>query len=340
MHPADAPRVIHFQIHPGLEQIVFTELRELFPSAQVEVTSRDAIRVTSAAVGEAVRARTVIAAFVERSFVFARPTGLLGHEALTMVADDALLAVNLGEAATSFRVTAAGMNTPVFKRWIAALGEATGLAHDPVTGDVVIRVLRHPLTGWRVLTRLTARPLSSRPWRVPGFQGALDASVAAAMVRAASPQQDELFLDPTCGSGTTLIEHLWMNPGTAAVGCDINSAALASATVNASSAGVDITLLQADAQRLPLRDESVGVVCANLPWGHQFGSADQNDRLYQGVLSASARVGTEDCRIVVLTHAIRQFEAALAKQSTWQTHQRHQVTLRGHHPILWVLHRR
>ena len=68
--------------------------------------------------------------------------------------------------------------------------------------------------GWEVLIRLTPRPLSAREWRVCNMEGALNATIAAAMIEMTDPsaRRPRVF-NLMCGSGTLLIETTAACPG-------------------------------------------------------------------------------------------------------------------------------
>ncbi|PZS02444.1 MAG: hypothetical protein DLM69_04080, partial [Candidatus Chloroheliales bacterium] len=86
--------------------------------------------------------------------------------------------------------------------------------------------------GWEVLTRISPRPLVTRAWRVSNMPGALNATVAYAMVKLTKPRPDDVFLNLACGSGSLLIERLATVRARLAIGCDIDRAALNHAAAN------------------------------------------------------------------------------------------------------------
>lgn len=62
--------------------------------------------------------------------------------------------------------------------------------------------------GWDVLVRLSTFPLSARSWRAEGYHAAVNATVAAAMVRLSQPRSGDRVVNLMCGSGTILVERL------------------------------------------------------------------------------------------------------------------------------------
>ena len=105
-----------------------------------------------------------------------------------------------------------------------------------------------------------------RTKRAAERRGALRPSVAAAMVRlCGEPRGEARLLDPSCGTGTILIEAA--EAGWRPAGSDIDPQALSFARVN-----VRAPLWTSDAAALPHRDRSFGAVASNLPFGKAFES--------------------------------------------------------------------
>ena len=316
---------VRFDVVPGLLPVLVDELAE----RGLPVTASGDAWAT-AAVGDlraALEVRTAYAAYAAVTFAAPRPKALLGDANLRQihaaVAD--VLALHRPGSFAGLRLSAAGAGTPVMRRLAASMADAAGLPVDDDDGDLLVRVV----PSWQVLIRLTPRPLSDRPWHVPGFEGALDASVAAAMVRLSRPRPDDVFLDPTCGSGTIAVERARHGPAAAVLAGDIDVDALVAAWRNGAGA-----LLLADAASVPLRAGSVTALAANPPWGHRF---EADDAFGGALLAEAGRVAVPGARFAVLTHDVRRFEQAVRDQSRWHVEQQLRLDLRGHHPRLYVL---
>lgn len=290
--------------------------------------------------------RTVLAAYLLRRYDVPRPRALLGDQHFRALLDQIETVRRLMPPGTYrlLAISAAGAHTPVMERLKDELAAATGLLVASHEGDLQIR-LRRPVdgsAGWDVLVRLSPRPLSARPWRVCDFEGALNAAIAAAMVRLTRPQPDDVFFNPACGSGTLLIERLAWGPARRALGCDTDPAALACARQNAEAAGFahQIELHPWDARATPLPDASVDVVCADLPFGHRVGTHEENVELYPAILAEAARVARPGARGAFITHEVRLMSALLEEHPAW--HLRHviRVTQGGLHPRIFVVERR
>lgn len=251
-----------------------------------------------------------------------RPRGLLGEEHLARLAGE----VRELEGA-SFRISAAGRDSPVYRRLADELQRRTGKAFRPGDGDVLLRVR----PGWQVLVRLTPRPLATRAWRVRDFPGALNATIAAAMLRLAAPQPEERFLNLMCGSGTLLAE---CPPVALALGLDSERRVLGLAREN-----VAAPLVLGAVERLPLRRESFDVIAADLPYGERSGAHAANDALYRAFLGGAAEAARPGARLVAISHDIRRFEAALAEAPAWRLERRLRVFQKGYRPAIWLLRR-
>jgi tRNA (guanine6-N2)-methyltransferase len=337
-----ARHLVELEAVPGLVPVLLEEVTELGLGPVVGEAGPGSLRLEPLRpLARMAEARTARDGFLVLIFDVPRPRGLLGEEHLRRLVS-AVQAVSSASPApfTGFRFSAAGSGSAVFARLAGELAARTGLEHLAEDGELVIRV-RRSTPGWEVLIRLRPRPLSARTWRMTGFPGALEASTAAAMVRlAGGPGRD--VADLCCGSGTILIEALAAGRGDRlAVGVDRDPPALAAARRNLESwaGGRDRTgqLVRSDVSGTGLRSGSLDLIWSNPPWGHQFGRHHLADRLHDDLLTESARIARRQARLVVITHELRRFQAALGRQRHWMIRRRDQLDLRGHHPCIWVL---
>jgi tRNA (guanine6-N2)-methyltransferase len=314
------PITCEIEVIPGLEAIAAAELRERFRKrvAVLPVLKEGLLPILfEGDLDELLTLETVLAAYGQRWFPIARPKALLGHEHFTLLMSmiDVVRDLHPSGAFQSFRVSAAGQDSSVLVRLREMIEAETGLTYVPEEGDLLIR-LRRPLDrddGWDVLMRLSPRPLSVRSWRVCNRAGALNASVAQAMVRLTRPHPDDVVLNLVCGSGTLLIERLRLGPARLAIGCDNDPEALVCAEENVAAAGLSKILLEPwDVEALPMPDGCVDVVLADLPFGQLVGSHEQNLRLYPRLLREAARVIIGGGLLVAITQDIRLWENLVA----------------------------
>jgi SAM-dependent methyltransferase len=196
------------------------------------------------------------------------------------------------------------------QRTLGALHDETGddelwvIQTDPRTLHVGIRV--------RSRTRRTARPAE----RV----GALRPVIAAAMVLCAG--RPSFALDPCCGTGTVVAEVT--AAGGAAVGGDIDTAAIRAAVTNGAA-----LLLQLDARRLPFADDSFQAVITNLPFGRQHELQGSPVAWYRRTLAESLRVAPV---VVVLAPPSVPFRQALGRTKV-DLKDRHDLTVLGRRAV-------
>ena len=288
--------------------------------------------------------RTVAAVYLIQQYPVPRPRGLLGHEHFQKLLRQIQAVRDLYPAGVfhTFRISAAGNDSSVFDRIRDEISRHTGLVHNPEEAELFIRV--RPSTvkaeGWEVLVRLSPRPLSARSWRVCDMGGALNATIASAIIETTLPKSRDRFLNLMCGSGTLLIERLTRRPASLLVGCDIDPGVLGYARHNVEAAGFKgyIQLLRADATRLPFPPRSFDILCADLPWGQLIGSHEQNISLYPLVLTEAARVAMPGARLVMLTHEVTLFEDLLsAHAALWTLKEVIKVFQGGLHPRIYSL---
>jgi SAM-dependent methyltransferase len=291
--------------------------------------------------------RTAAAVHTVEAFAAARPSALLGHEAFGRLRGLVAAGLPLAPGARTLRLSAAGADSPVLARLTGALAGALRL--HPVRGPAdVLVALRRPLgggPGWEVLVRLGRRPLTARPWRVCDRAGALDASVAGAMVALAGAAAGHRVLNVGCGSGTLLVERLLRAPAAVAVGVDVDPAALACARANLAAAGCagGAHLLRADAGRLPLATGTIDEVACDLPFGMVVGTPRDNARLYPRLLDEATRVAAPGARLVAITAGRRLFERLVGEAAAWRLLERTPLRLptrtRDLRPCVYVLER-
>jgi 23S rRNA G2445 N2-methylase RlmL len=288
--------------------------------------------------------RTVHSVYLVQRFPIPRPKALLGDQHFRALLEMIELARRLWPAGThkTLALDAAGSESSVMRRIRDELAAKTGLEAKQDEADLLIR-LRHPPNdeAWEALVRMSPRPLATRTWRVCNREGALNATVAHAMVLLTEPKPDDVVLNLMCGSGTLLIERLSAGPVSQAIGYDHDETALdcARQNVEASGHGEFINLRQGDVRELPMADTSVDALLADLPFGHLSGSHEGNVEMYPAILREAGRVAKPGAKFVLITHEVRLMESLLAESDTWTAQQVIRVALGGLYPRIFVLQR-
>ncbi|WP_456825710.1 methyltransferase [Cellulomonas sp. P5_E12] len=339
---------------PGLGAIVADEAASvlMLDGSPEPVPGRDdalAVSVWSPP-AEALALRTAVAAFLVLHFDVPRPKSLTSGDHLARIVDAVYVSLRAG-GSSSFRFEAAGSDSAVFERLAALLSEATGLRYDDREGELVVRVRRGVRPGpsgdpgWDVLVRLGSRPLSARRWRVTDYPGAVNATIAAAMVQLGSVDASDRVLNLMCGSGTLLVERLSAGPVTDAVGVDLSADALTASSENLTAATFsrDARLLRADCTG-PALVEAAGtgydLLLADPPWGTLHGTHATNAEVHAGMLQAAYDAAAPGARFVVLTHEIKVMEQCLRDaDALWRVRSQTRVFAKGHHPRIYVLDR-
>jgi len=246
------------------------------------------------------------------------------------------------EAYQTLYLSAAGSGSSVMTRFKQELAAALCLTVAEDEGDLMLRLRPTPgiQASWDVLIRLTPRPLATRDWRVCNRAGALNATGANAMIRLTNPTPHDTFLNIACGSGTLLIERRVHMAAKQLIGCDISLDALTCARCNIQASQISgVALLHSEGTILPLPDNSVDALCADLPFGQLVGSHEENSWLYPAILTEAARVARKGTRFVIITHEVRLMEQILPTLTMWQVKRVQMITLSGLHPRIFVLER-
>lgn len=341
--------VVELSFLPGLEDVVVAEVGPLSARGWRLVAGRDdaVVGELRGSLGRLRTLRTVVSAFVVLSFPVPRPKSLLSGEFFPAIVEAAreVVRLNRSDPPRAVRLEAAGRDSAVMRTLARQVAQACGLREDEDDGDLVIRVRPTPgRAGWDVLVRLGTRPLSARAWRVQGYPAAVNASVAAAMVDLSEPRPGERVANLMCGSGTILIERLLAAPASAAMGIDLELAAVEAARVNLAASG------QAGNARLlvgDVRDDDwlaggpYDVLFADPPWGDKSGDHGHSEDVHAELLDRAYAGAADQARLVVLTHEIKIMERCLRRsEHKWRLRSQTRVFHKGHHPRIYVLDRR
>jgi tRNA (guanine6-N2)-methyltransferase len=334
---------------PGLGDVVVTEAGGLSVRGWRPVPGRDdaVVGEVRGSLGRLRTLRTVVSGFLVLSFPVPRPKSLLSGEFFPVIVEAAREVVRLNRAdpPRAVRLAAAGRDSAVMRTLAGQLAQACGIRADEDDGDLLVRVRPTPgRDGWDVLIRLTTRPLSTRPWRVRGHPAAVNASVAAAMVRLSGPRPADKVANLMCGSGTILIERLLAGPVGSAVGVDVEPEAVEAARANLAAAGQtsNATLVTGD-----IRDDAwlaagpYDALFADPPWGDKSGDHVVGEQVHAELLDRAYAAAARQARLVVVTHEIRIMERCLQRaERLWRLRSQTRVFHKGHHPRIYVLDRR
>jgi predicted RNA methylase len=334
---------IVLEVLSGVADFTRAELQRHLPAPRVLAVRDTELEMEGAGLDDVRRLRTVVAAYLTLNFPIRKPRELLSSDRLKAIgaAFDEICRQRPRQRFSSMRFSVAGAHTTEMSRFRAELSAALNLPEEPVNGELLIRVRKHPDTAtlWQVLLRTTPRPLSARPWRVVNYPGAVNATIAAAVVDALDPGPDDEVVDLMCGSGTLVLERLARCGTRRMVACDISPVAIDAAKRNQRAARLKgaVEYHRADFRSLDRGGAGFGTLMANPPWGELVGSHQENDVLYADLLHTAHRLAASRARLGVLTHDIKRFEAILAGNRHWSRVGVTRFFQKGHHPRLYVL---
>lgn len=165
--------------------------------------------------------------------------------------------------------------------------------------------------------RLTDRTMRHRFNKPVELKAALRPSVAAAMIHLTNPADDDVFLDPMCGSGTLLMERRYAGAYAQMVAADKLRDAVYAAQKNVAALRKEpppaFSTLHANATQLPLSTGSVSKVATNLPFGKQIGSPKAIKKLYPAFFKELERVLGKNGRAVVLSSEYEWVKTAVRR---------------------------
>lgn len=322
---------------PGLERIAQQEMQQRVADTKVTDTLRSfdertsiLIVRSSAPPGDLLRARTVEDVFV----LVADDTHVSpGRNGLTQIrraiADSALLETAVSSAIAvrprrkgkvSFRVIARKAGTHSYRRVdmqaaveraLAGRFPAWRLVEDDAWLEVWVSLVSERFLAG---IRLSDHSMRQRDYRAVSLPAALKPTIAAAMVQLTHPEPDDVFLDPMCGSGTILIERALAGRYRLLLGGDRDPVAVEATLENIGPRYKPIEIRQWDARNLPLDTASVSALAANLPFGKQIGSPEENQSLYPALLEEWTRVVRPGGRLALLTSERALLRRGLKRQ--------------------------
>jgi 23S rRNA G2445 N2-methylase RlmL len=189
------------------------------------------------------------------------------------------------------------------------IAEECGFKNNPSSYIVDIRIVQINNT-----TRILWRDVR---WLQPGFRehrfvlpASIHPTVAASLCLAGGIDSSDVFCDPCCGAGTIIAERLGFESAKKVFGFDISNQAIKLSEQNLARFGNLVELQTADMQNLPLKNNSLNIIIANLPFGIRVGDRSMNRKLYSGFIKEAQRVLASGGRLVAYTQDKNAFEKA------------------------------
>jgi tRNA (guanine6-N2)-methyltransferase len=185
--------------------------------------------------------------------------------------------------------------------------------------------------------RLSDGTMRQRDYRKASLPAALKPTVGRAMALLSNPLDDDVVLDPMCGSGTILIERAQAARYRLLLGGDRDEAAVTAARENIGTRYKPVEIHRWDARQLPLEDDSVSAILTNLPFGKQIGTPTENRLLYPALLAEWVRVLRDGGRMVLLTGDKALLTRTVQRQPRLTITQQMPVIVRGYRATLMVI---
>jgi tRNA (guanine6-N2)-methyltransferase len=337
----------------GLEAIVRREIAERFPGATIEVSAQAGERGRTFLSYDGFPADVLALRSVENVFAAVAQFDRLSADESGLQAIRAWAAASdLSGAAAVHAQVYGPRESPSFRCTSKRLGEHAFGSMDIMAAAGAGIVDRY---GWRVdlegydydihvdveedrcTIGLRITPVSlRRRGRIAHVAASLNPTLGYAMCVLSDPQPGEVFVDPTCGAGTVLLERAEIGPARLVAG-DLFAHPLEMARRNLLANAVEAHLFRWDARRLPLAPESVDKVCANLPWGRRAGSHLVNKHLYPPLVREIARVLKVGGRAVLLSLEKRMLLACVDRHGWLRIADVLPVSVAGLKPAIYVI---
>ena len=208
-------------------------------------------------------------------------------------------------------------------------------------------------SSYAAMLRIEADPDATRIWLVPTFEAdarfayrvsdvgaSINPVVGACLARLVRRGDRSIVVDPTCGSGTLLIERALLDAGTTLSGIDISPTAIRAATGNVIAAGLAARIAVregdgGDATAWPPRCDEV---LANLPFGMR--TEDRNlDGLYRRIVGNIARTLNPGGRALLYTTHAKTVIALLRRTTKLKLIEERRVESGGVQVGLWIVER-
>jgi 23S rRNA G2445 N2-methylase RlmL len=311
----DEATTYYVQTMPGVEEIAWLEIRDKLPGAKFGETvfakEQNGLVIFSyaGAAADVFQLRTVEDVFVlavslekvpRTRQVLPQITEMVSETAVFQQAIDIAMPIRKQPGRPSYRVISRLYGShEIYRKELGAAVEAGmknryprwRLVDDHAMLEIWINLLGSRLVGGIRLTDRTMRHRFNKPVEL---KAALRPSVAAAMIHLTQPEDDDVFLDPMCGSGTLLMERRYAGPYGQMLAGDIVHDHVRASRQNVEALRKeppsDFSTLHADTTRLPLATGSINKVATNLPFGKQIGSPKALKKLYPAFFRELERV--------------------------------------------------
>ena len=316
------------EILNGLKSVAYKELKIIFgDKIEILPTERDdQLTFTTSKTHLLKYLKIPIALFTVLNFEVSSPTKLSSPDHWSRLTRAIKEVRTLGTFRT-FRISAAGSDSPFFKKLASQIEEYSGLRNDPNNGGMVLRFRPSLINrGWDVLIRRSPKPLSARPWRKVNIPGAINGTLAAAMVVLSDPSPNDLVCSALCGTGTFLVERHLAERSRKLFGFDLSSEMISAAKTNIVHAKVPATLVKQDIYDGISQFGPFDVIFCDLPYGKLIGNKHDLPDLYRTFIEKAWEASNLNARMVLITQEVKLIDQILKeKKDRWSVQERIRV---------------
>jgi 23S rRNA G2445 N2-methylase RlmL len=195
---------------------------------------------------------------------------------------------------------------------------------------------------------------ATKVWFVPTFEpdarfvyrkadvgASISPVIGACLVRLVRIGGAGTTVDPTCGSGTLLIERALLDDDVKLAGIDVSPTAVRAASENVAAAGLQsrITILHGDAADPAKWPKRCNEVIANLPFGGRSASMDRDLKaLYRQIVDNIAAILESGGRALLYTANARLLEPEIERhRDRLQLIETRVITAGGMSVRVWLL---
>ena len=354
----------YVQTMPGVEEIAWLEIRDKLPGAKFSETvfakEQNGLLIFSYAgdVTDLFQLRTVEDVFVLAASLKKVPrtrqvlpqlTEMVSQTAAFQQAVNVAIPVRKQPGRPSYRVISRLYGShEIYRKELGAAVEKGmknryprwRLLPDHAMLEIWVNLLGSRLVCGIRLTDRTTRHRFNKPVKL---KAALRPSVAAAMIHLTQPGDDDLFLDPMCGSGTLLMERRYAGAYAQMIAGDVIRDHVWAARQNVKALRKEpptaFGTLHANATKLPLATGSITRVATNLPFGKQIGSPKAVKKLYPAFFKELERVLGGNGRAVILSSEYELVKTAVRRCESLEILTGYSIAVLGQWGRIYILRR-
>lgn len=184
--------------------------------------------------------------------------------------------------------------------------------------------------------------LSSREWRKGFVSAGINPSLAYILCMVAQLKEEDILLDPFCGSSVIPITALKYFDIKRVICSDISSKAIYTSKENFQSAGIEESkykLFKSDIKDIALSKRNVEKIVSNLPFGIRVGDHNMNIEIYTSLEILAKRLLRKKGVLVLLTQEKKLLREVFKKED-WNVKSVLRVNEGGLLPEVFVIKRK